>query len=263
MWGQGTTDLDWFDDLLALTGVKEFIFGGNVDDTFGVYYITASGFIGHVGDVFQGTSYPTNSGFTKLYEYESGMLAENEDGSVYWWNNQPASGTLSGVEAPLLHCVPSPVKDLTSTYNMSINYHCIVDKNGISSQWKMNSGSGPTATATYLPPVNEGIIASCSGAGGHMVCYSDLTWWGYNESVDTFTDIPALLNPTFVRCFNLNHGCLAINEDGTVVGWGEDEDNIIADIPYLLKAHQLGVSYLLAGGTYYQFTAFAIKKDEE
>ena len=255
-WGCSTET--WVSDIATLSGVVDFLFVRAYSGA-GMYYINSSGYISHLGTPPMGVNYPTNSGFTKLYNHHTWAFAENENGSCYYWNGT-ASGTLFGVTAPLKHATfgwasgSSPSGGAASKFST-----LIVDATGEVSVWQTYLGnSAPSRNTAVEPTINSGIICGCHGASGCMVCYDDFSWWGYDETKESFTDIPAGLEPTWARTFRDDSSTLALHTDGRVIGWGTDRYGTINNIPANLKAHQMCVKTVLID---YQ-TAFAIKIDD-
>ena len=253
----GSNMQSWASGIAALSGVLDFVFVRDYNNA-GMYYITSSGYIAHIGTPSMGTSYPTNSGFTKLYNHHTWILAENEDGDCYYWTTS-YSGTLSGVTAPLTHVTFGwSLGSSPSSWAAAYNSTLIVDSTGEASVWQTYNSSAPSRKTAVEPTINSGIICGSHGASGCMVCYDDYDWWGYDETQESFTDIPVSLEPIWMRTFHDDSSTLALNGDGTVVGWGTDRYGTISSIPANLKAHQMCVKTVLID---YQ-TAFAIKIDE-
>ena len=210
----------------------------------GLYYLTAGGIIGHLGDPLAGTDYPETNGFTKIWSGISCAAAQNEDGTITVWSNGTYSNFTGTVSNPVsFFGCSGPVTPAT------YHYIAIVTGDG---DVKFLGSSGESADNPFS--VNGLATYSYAYGGGtdsyqFLHVYSESRGWEqYGYAVGAgYCDPPSGFVPKKVVApyYNRN-GVMGINSDGTLIKiagtlYGYSTSTKIMDVASALSASEYQV----------------------
>ncbi|WP_320055752.1 hypothetical protein [Desulfuromonas thiophila] len=178
--------------------------------TYGLYYLTSSGVIGHLGTPRAGTGYPTGAGYTKIWASGRVGLAQNADGLIEAWGGSAGSYFPSGVD------IYRPVQ---VAFFEQTGLGGIVDENNVAhslipSATRSDSFDNVAGVERVLVPTGPN--------WGYSLYNTDGTWTDKNSYVMT-TGRPAGLVPVFLEghySSTSKYVGLAQHQDGQFLWWG-------------------------------------------
>lgn len=214
-WGRSQANID-----TTLPGLSSL--GGIVDiegDRGGLYYLTATGAIGHIGSPWGGSGYPASAGWYKFLRMPNALKAVvNTDGLVSYWG----SGSVTGIPTPI-YCAIDPwlAGRFTNGNAQGTGFTIFPDQNGAPYFLGLNFSSWPAGRPS------SGVVCGAAGNTNTSSIYlNDGTWWDQAPSNTFTTGRPVGLVPKMITggYGPLTNNGLAIHSDDTLVGWNLPSD---------------------------------------
>lgn len=235
----------WGYDTTSLAGGSSL--GGIADiaiSTTGFYYLTASGYIGHIGTPTAGTGYPTSGGFVKIWSGVSVGVAQDSAGLLHFWASSAAYIPSAALYSPRHVGISPEYATLLIT-----DYNGNVYRAGTSPGLLL---SGQNALLAY-----PGWLYTT-----YYIYLSNGTW--VQSSADSYR--PAGLVPTDANIVD-TYCAMATHTDGTVHVWALNGNAIlIGQPPSGLKALHFSQTrtrlYMSSGTNYYCRMYMAIQKED-
>jgi hypothetical protein len=180
------------------------------------------------------TSQPIDSNYIKLVSapYGIGNFAGlKHDGSISGWGDTHYNGTNNYQDIP----TTSGWKDIISTFTL----FCALHSNGTISSWGTNGQySAPTTNGWKEITHTDDIFIAIN-------VDTSIAAWGKYPTDTRLVNVPTGTGFTSTVAFASNTSVSILKQDGSIVTWGQDTDNVVTNSP-------TGTGYIdiVSGGIY-------------